>query len=308
VTGRTNVLLFLVLAVIWGVAFAAISAGLAYLPPVLFAAIRYDIAGVLVLAYAAWRVEYWRPRTRADLLAVLVGGTVVIGAYNALLFVGQQSVTAAVAAVVIATNPILATGFARGLLPAERLSLTGIAGLLIGLLGVGFVARPDPSNLLASDVIGTLLVLGAAVSVALGSVLVQRLDPAISTEGMTGWSNLLGAGCLHLVSFGLPGESFGAAVWSAEALFALAYLAILASAVGYLIYFELLSRVGSIQVTLISYATPVFAALGGYLWVGETIDLATVGGFSLICVGFALVKRRAIRAETLRVAALFGRG
>ncbi|WP_331235809.1 DMT family transporter [Natronorarus salvus] len=306
-SGHRTAVLFLTLAVIWGVAFAAISAGLAYLPPVLFAAIRYDVAGVLVLAYAAWRVEYWRPRTRADLLSVLVGGTVIIAAYNALLFVGQQSVTAAVAAVVIATNPILATGFARGLLPAERLSLPGIVGLLIGLLGVGFVARPDPSNLLASDVVGTLFVLGAAVSVALGSVLVQRLDPAISTEGMTGWSNLLGALCLHLVSLGLPGESVAAAVWSVEALFALAYLAILASAVGYLIYFELLSRVGSIQVTLISYATPVFAALGGYVWVGETIDLATVGGFSLICVGFALVKRRAIRAEAPRIAALLSK-
>jgi len=307
VSGHRNALLFLALAVIWGVAFAAISAGLAYLPPVLFAAIRYDVAGVLVLAYAARRVEYWRPRSRADVLSILVGGTVIIAAYNALLFVGQQSVTAAVAAVVIATNPILATGFARGLLPAERLSLLGIAGLVIGLIGVGAVARPDPSNLLASDVVGTLLVLGAAVSVALGSVLVQRLDATISTEGMTGWSNLLGAGCLHLVSLGLPGESFAAAEWTVEALVALAYLAILASAVGYLIYFELLSRVGSIQVTLISYATPVFAAIGGYLWVGETIDLATVGGFSLICVGFALVKRRAIRAEAPRLAALLSK-
>ncbi len=306
-SGHRNALLFLALAVIWGVAFAAISAGLAYLPPVLFAAIRYDVAGVLVLAYAARRVEYWRPRSRADVLSILVGGTVIIAAYNALLFVGQQSVTAAVAAVVIATNPILATGFARGLLPAERLSLLGIAGLVIGLIGVGTVARPDPSNLLASDVVGTLLVLGAAVSVALGSVLVQRLDATISTEGMTGWSNLLGAGCLHLVSLGLPGESFAAAEWTVEALVALAYLAILASAVGYLIYFELLSRVGSIQVTLISYATPVFAAIGGYLWVGETIDLATVGGFSLICVGFALVKRRAIRAEAPRLAALLSK-
>ena len=57
-----NVALFLALAAIWGSAFMAIKAGLAYFPPVLFAAIRYDVAGVLMLAYAVWAVEDPVPR------------------------------------------------------------------------------------------------------------------------------------------------------------------------------------------------------------------------------------------------------
>jgi drug/metabolite transporter (DMT)-like permease len=80
--------LFCLLALLWGTAFVAIKAGLAYVPPVLFAAVRYDVAAAIMLVYAAAVTDNWRPRTRADWIAVGINGLLVIGAYNALLFVG----------------------------------------------------------------------------------------------------------------------------------------------------------------------------------------------------------------------------
>ena len=289
--------LFLFLSVLWGTSFMAIKAGLAFMPPVLFAALRYDVAGVLMLGFAATTTDYWRPRTRGDWTTVFVGATLIIGLYNAFLFIGEQGVTSGVAAILIGMNPVLSTVFSRLFLPSERLTLVGLVGLTCGFIGVGLVAGPNPSNVLANDLVFPGFVLLAAVCVALGSVLVQRIDGGISSEGMVAWSNALGAVLLHAVSFGLPSESLVQAEFTTGALAAIVYLAVLASAVGYFIYFELLDRLGAIEINLVSYTAPVFAALSGWLVLGESIDPLSVVGFVAIFSGFVLLKRQALRAE-----------
>ena len=289
--------LFVLLSFFWGTAFVAISAGLAYIPPVLFAGLRYDLAGIIVLAYALTATEGWRPHSRADWLTVAVGAVLVIALYNAFLFIGQQEVTSGVAAIIIATNPILAAGFSRLLLPQERLTPLGTVGLLAGFVGVGLVVAPTPSNLLASELVASGFVLLAAVSVALGSVLMQRIDSDISTEGTVAWACVFGALGLHLLSFGLPGESLGQADLTVEALVAVVYLSVFASAIGYFIYFDLLGRVGAIEINLVSYAAPLFATLFGWLLLNETITLQTVVGFLVIAFGFLLLKREALRTQ-----------
>jgi len=289
-----NAGLFVLLSFLWGTAFMAIKVGLEFFPPVLFAAFRYDIAGVILLGYAATSTDHWRPRTRADWLTVLVGSTLIIALYNAFLFIGQQGVTSGVAAILIGMNPILATGFSRAFLPNERLAPLGIAGLLLGFVGVGIVARPTASAVLADNAVAQGFVLLAAAAVALGSVLVQRVDSGIPTVGMVAWSNALGAVVLHAISVGMPGESLRQAEFSTGGLLALVYLAVLASAVGYVIYFDLLDRLGAIEINLVSYTVPVFAALSGWLVLDETLTLRAVGGFFVILIGFGMLKREAL--------------
>lgn len=306
-TRYRNLGLFLLLAVLWGGSFVAIRAGLEYFPPVLYAAIRYDIAAVFMLGYAVLATDYWWPRTRADWLAVMLDGALVIGAYNAFLFLGEQEVTSAVAAILIAANPVLATVFSRAVLPSERLTAIGTAGLLIGLLGVVIVARPNPANLLTSNSFAQLLVLAAAVSIALGSVLVQRVDDEISAEGTTAWSCIIGAAILHVTSLGLPNESFAQVQWTIDGLLAVGYLGVLASALGYFIYFDLLDRLGPIEINLISYAATIPAGVLGWILLGETIDVATGIGFLVIFLGFVLLKQAALKEELPRIRAVFTR-
>ncbi len=292
--------LFFVLSLFWGTAFVAIRAGLESIPPVLFASFRYDLAAVLMLAYAAYATENWYPRTRADWLTVGVSAVLIIAVYNALLFIGQQGVTSAVAAILIASSPILTTGFSRLFFPDEGLALPGMVGLTLGFVGVFLVASPEPSTLLTSELVAPGLVFLAAVAVALGSVLLQGISRGISTEGMTAWSFAFGAIMLHLLSVGLPTESFSSAELTTTGVISVVYLSVFASAVGYFVYFRLLDRLGAIEINLVSYAAPVFAAIFGWLLLGETIDLLTVGGFFLIFAGFLLIKRDAIAAEFAR--------
>jgi drug/metabolite transporter (DMT)-like permease len=292
---RRNVALFLVLAAVWGSAFTVIKAGLAYFPPVLFAALRYDLAGLLMLAYAVVAVERWRPRGREEWWVVAVGSVLVIAGYHAFLFVGQQFTTSAAAAVIVGLNPVLTTAFARGLVPTERLTAGGAAGLAVGLAGVVVLARPDPANLLALDR-GVGLVLAATVSFALGSVLTQRSEADLPIETMEAWSMLGGAAVMHGVSVALA-EPVAGVHPTPAALAALAYLAVVASAAGFLIYFDLLDRLGSVEINLVSYATPVVAAITGFLLLAEVPTVATAVGFVAVLVGFALLKRRALRRE-----------
>jgi drug/metabolite transporter (DMT)-like permease len=291
-----NAVLFVVLAAVWGTAFTAIRAGLAYFPPVLFAAFRYDLAGVLMLGYAAVATDRWRPRDRAEWVVVGIGGVFLIAAYHAFLFVGEQGTTSAAAAVVVSLSPVLTTGFARALLPEERLTTLGLIGLAIGFVGVVVLSRPEPNNLATTRTISLGLVFLAAVSFALGSVLTRRVDDDLPIETMEAWSMCLGALLMHGLSLGL-GESVRAVQWTGKGLLALAYLSLVASAAGFLIYFDLLDRLGPIEINLVSYAAPFAAAATGVVVLGETPTLFTVIGFGLICGGFVLIKREAIQAE-----------
>lgn len=301
VSSYRNLGLFLLLAAIWGTAFVAIKAGLEPFAsaPVLFAAVRYDIAGVLMLVYAWVVTDQWLPRSRSEWALVGVGGALMIAGYHAFLFVGELHTTSAVAAIVVSLSPVLTTGFARALLPGERLTPLGIAGLILGLVGVVILTNPDPNQLLDASAFGEVLIFLAALSFGLGSVLTKAIDANLSIETMEAWSMVLGAVLMHLVSVGI-GERAATVDVTPTAVVALVYLSIVASAAGFLIYFDLLERLGPIEINLVSYVAPVFAALTGWLFLGETISLSAVAGFFVIFVGFYLLKREALGQEVAK--------
>lgn len=290
-----NLLLFTVLAAIWGSAFMAIKAGLGYFPPVLFAAIRFDIAGVLMLVYAVSTTDRWRPRSQREWGLVAIGAGLMIAGYHALLFIGEQWTTSAMAAVVVSLSPVLTTVFARVYLPDERLTPVGVGGIVLGLIGVVVLARPDPATFLSGS-IGEFWVLGAAAAFALGSVLARRSPASLPIQTMVAWSMIGGAVVLHAAS-PIVGETHRGITWSVGAVAAVGYLAVVCSALGFLIYFDLLARLGPIEINLVSYVAPAFAAVTGWLVLGETVEAATVVGFAVILTGFVLVKRDAIRRE-----------
>ncbi|UPV73537.1 DMT family transporter [Halorussus limi] len=294
--------LFAFLAAAWGGSFVAIEVGLDSLPPLLFAALRYDFGAVLLVAYAAVARDRWLPRTRGDYRSILVIGVFLITAANGLLFVGQQYTTGGVAAILYSLNPVLTTGFARSLLPDDRLSPLGLLGLLVGLAGVALVVRPDPANLLAGTT-GKLLVVLSAASVALGSVLLRRTAPTADSVATTGWGMAVGALLMHGASL-VGGETPRVAdVLDPQVLLPLGYLAVVATAAAYAVYFGLLERHSPVQVNLVSYLVPIVTAVAGWLLLDESLTAPTVVGFLVVLVGFSLVKREALAGFVSRRAA-----
>ncbi|PSQ50072.1 EamA family transporter [Halobacteriales archaeon SW_7_65_23] len=303
---HTTAGLFVSLSAVWGLSFVAARAAVVDVPPLWLAALRFDLAGVLLLGFAVLTAERWLPTGRAEWSVVAIGGTLFIAVHHALLFAGQQYVTSAVAGVVISLDPILAAGFACALLPDEGLSPVGGLGLLLGLCGVAVVANPDPASLTGPETVGVALVLCSAAAFALGAVLTRRYRTELPVASLQAWMMLFGAVLLHLMLAVAPVGGVGTITWSEGALAGLVYLTVVASGLGYLLYFELLDRVGPVEVNLVAYVVPLFAALGGWVFLGEQVTLSTVAGFVLIAAGFGLLKRSALREEVRSLRTVFG--
>lgn len=296
VSRARNLGLFLLVTLLFGAVFPAIKVGLADVPPLLFAAARYYLSAALLLGYALLTTDRWRPRTRNDRIAVLAGGTLFIGG-TGLSFVGLQFTTSGVGAIVFSLIPILTVLVAWVLLPEERPTRRGVLGVCVGFVGVAIVVRPDPS--LEMSVVGELLVLTAAAGVALGTVLVRRSRPTMAVVALTGWAMAVGA-TVQLGFALVLGESLAAVRPTASALVALLYLAVVGGAVGFVIYFTLLERLGALEINLIAYLVPIVTLAIGWAVLDEPVVPTTVAGFLVVLVGFALLTDREIAAELAR--------
>lgn len=293
-----NLGLFLLVTVLFGAVFPAIKVGLADVPPLLFAAARYYLSAALLLGYALSTTDRWRPRTRGDRTAVLAGGTLFIGG-TGLSFVGLQFTTSGVGAIVFSLIPILTVLAAWVLLPEERPDRRGLLGVVVGFVGVAIVVRPDPAAL-GTSVVGELLVLSSAAGVALGTVLVRRSRPTMSVVALTGWAMAVGA--TVQLGFALAlGESLAAVRPTLSALVALVYLAVVGGAVGFVVYFTLLERLGPLEINLIAYLVPIVTVAIGWAFLDEPVVPAMVAGFLVVLVGFGLLTDREIAAELARL-------
>lgn len=299
--GRRTVAAFIATSVLFGGTFVAAKAGLAHFPPLLFVALRFDVAAVALFAFVALTRsrEEIVPRTRGDVGGIVATGLFAIGLTNALLFVGQQYVTSGVGAIIASLNPILTPVFAAALLADERLSARGAVGMALGLLGVALVANPDPAAFASGGVLGEGLMLVSAVSGALGSVLVRRADADIESTVRLAWGLPLAAFVTHAFSAG-AGESLTAVSWNADALLALAYVALFSGALAYVAYFGLIDDVGAIRANLAFYVVPVVATLGGWALLGETVSALAVGGFLVVAAGFAVIGSESFERAPLR--------
>jgi drug/metabolite transporter (DMT)-like permease len=293
---RRTLALFAATSLLFGGTFVAAKAGLAYFPPLLFVALRFDVAAVALAVFILATVPRSEllPKTRGDLLGIVATGVFAIGLANALLFVGQQYATSAVGAIVFSLNPILTPVFAAVLLADERLSRRGALGMALGLLGVVLVVDPSPATILAGGV-GKLVIFAGAASGALGTVLVRRADATLSSRVRVAWGLPLAAALTHGLS-AATGESAAAITWAPEALAALGYVGVFAGAVAYIAYFDLIDTAGAIKANLVFYVVPAVATLGGWALLSETISALTVGGFLVIFAGFAVLGSESIAA------------
>ena len=294
-TPESIVAAFVLLATLWGTSFVAIEAGLHYFPPLLFAGVRYAIAGAVVLGLAAVMSGRTVPRGRDEWLGVAVAGAFVIAAYHGLLYVAELHITGAVAAVVVSLAPVLTATFAALLLPNERLGPFEIGGFALGILGVIVIADPMEAGLGSAALFGVGLAFAGAVAFSLGAVLLRPLRTDLPIAALQGWAMVSGAGMLF-VGAAVLGESPAAIVWNATTVASLSYLTLLSGVVAFLIYFALLDEVGPAQLHLVGYAEPVVAAVGSWVVLGSLIDAEAIVGFVAILAGFLVLERHEIAA------------
>lgn len=289
--------LLLVVGLIWGAAFPAITVGLHHFSPLLFASFRFDIAAPLLLLVAYLR----RPASlriagARQWTAIAIGAILNVAVYHLLLFWGQQFTTPGIAGVIIGLNPVLTVFASRVFLPQDHVDRWGVLGLASGLAGIGVLSYLRGGRLTDAQGLGELAVFGSIAAWALGSVLIKRQAHAMDAYAFLGWQCAFGAILLNLSTLAFEGGGSWSPTGSGWA--ALAYLAFISTGIGTSLYFVLLERIGPIRVNLVSHISAVVATITGMILLGDLLEWRAVWAFVLIAAGFWLVVRRPAPKKT----------
>jgi drug/metabolite transporter (DMT)-like permease len=291
-TARSSVdpLPFLIAAfcLLWSSAFAVAKIATVDCPPLLLLMARLLLAGAVTLGAAAASGASWRLSGR-DVGVFAVLGVVNNAVYLGLNFVGIQSVSAGLAALISSANPVL-TALLAAVFLGDRMTWRKGAGLLLGVAGVAFVVESRIRGG-ADDPIGIAFVVAALASLVAGTILFKRLAPNGGLWIGNGVQNL--AGGLALVPVAFTFENIGNIVPTWQLFAALAYMVLLVSVVGYLLWFHLLSVSGATAASAYHFLMPPLGVLFGWLLLGESVEPRDLIGILPVALGIYLVTRPA---------------
>ena len=282
---------WLTLCVVWSSTWLAIKIGLRDLPPISFVAIRFSIAIIVLVAVSVGRTRLL-PQTRNDYIVLAFTGVLMFAVNYTLLFWAELHVSSGLAAVLQATIPIFGMVFAHWMLPDEPLRLPKLAGAIIALGGVTVIcARLLGFNGPLAFWAGVAVIVGAA-SAAFANVLVKARSMQLAPAMLAAWQMIFGTAPLLLVGLVVDGNPVRFR-WTASSLFCLLYLAVIGSALTFLLLYWLLPRLTVAQLQSISLITPPGAVMLGWLLGGETFPVSSLLGAALVLVGVWMIFRKA---------------
>ncbi|MFG1603228.1 DMT family transporter [Actinoplanes sp. NPDC049265] len=274
--------LFVLVSVLWGIPYLLIKVAIEDLSPGLVVAGRVLIAALVLVPFAARRGTLVALRGRYGTVATIAVIHVVIPFL--LITYGETHITSSLTGLLIAIEP---AAIALLMLRREPLTRGRAAGLVVGFAGVGLLVGLDVSG----DRLGLLgagMVLLAALSYAVATILVQRRAAGLPPEALAAGTTSVAAVLLAPVGLlTLPTAPVHALSWAA-----LIGLGLLCTALAMLAFYELIGLAGSGRAGLVTYANPVVAVLLGVMLLNEPFGVPTAVGFALVAAGCWLSTRR----------------
>jgi drug/metabolite transporter (DMT)-like permease len=271
---------YLLVCTVWGSTYLAIRIGVADLPPLLFAGIRFLIAGALLAGIVValgdrlpTRVRDWRILGITGLFLLLGGNAVVVWA--------EQFVESGPASVFVAAVPLWAAFF-DVIVPGGTTRFTWRigAGLALGFLGSALLAGITPGQLLDTDLKGPVALTLASASWAYGTVYIKRRSTDTTPFAASAVQMMIGGAVITALGL-VRGES-NQWQFTSDGIGALVYLIIFGSIVGYTAYAYALRHASATVVGTYAYVNPVVAVLLGWMILDEAITLRTIGAMGLI--------------------------
>jgi drug/metabolite transporter (DMT)-like permease len=287
--GAGEWLLLIALSILWGGSFFFAELALRELPTLLVVLGRVGLAALalnLVLRMKGRAL----PRDRRTW-----GAFFGMGALNnlipfGLIFWGQTEIASGLAAILNATTPLFTVVLAHFLTRDERMGAGRLGGVLLGLVGVAVMIGPDALKGLGLDVVAQIAVLGAALSYACAGIFGRRfrdLPPLVTATGQVTATTLmmlpLALALERPWELPLP----GALTWTA-----LLGLALICTALAYVLYFRILATAGATNLLLVTFLIPVSALFLGITILDEQIASRDLAGMALIGLGLAAIDGR----------------
>ena len=289
-------LVWLLLCIVWGTTWIFIKLGLADLPPVSFAALRFTVACLLLLPILfVQKIEF--PKGRQIWVVILITGLLQFFFNYGLLFWGEQHITSGLAAVLQATIPAFGLVLAR-IYVGEQITGLKIFSILLGLAGVAVIFREQLFLNGQMAFLGSLAVVVGAFGAAYASVLTKAKSAGTNPASFLFGQMLVGQIPLWLVGLATEGSPLNFR-WTVQALVCVIFLAVVGSIVAFWLYYWLLSKIDVSKAMMISFVTPLVAVFVGSFF-GEKLDLRTLFGGILILLSVFLIVIRPIIQRSLK--------
>lgn len=284
-----TLLAFAIIYFVWGSTFLAIRVGVHEVPPLVFAAMRFFTAGLVLFVWM--RVQGTALPTRREWISVTLLAVLIFVMDYGFLFWAEQRVPSGIAAVMLATIPVfiaLAEIFA---LRTQKLTFRLGISLLVGLAGVAIlVSRSVGFGDAPIEKAGAAALVMCAVSWSIAAVLTRRLHLPASKVMSSGAQMLVG-GILLAATAAAFGEfqNFNVQAVSTRAWLALVYLIVAGSIIGFTAYVWLIHHESPTKVGTYAYVNPVVAVLIGYFLGGEALGARTILGTLLVLVSVIVI-------------------
>jgi drug/metabolite transporter (DMT)-like permease len=283
--------LYIGLVVVWSSTWVAIKIGLEDCPALLGAGIRFALAGVVLLGFAALRGRSLSTDVRLAAILALMPFAFAYG----LVYWGEQHIPSGLAAVLFGVLPLYTAFLGAVLLPDQPLRARLVVGILIAIGGLALAFAEsadtgDPELALAGAAALAVAPIGAAV----GNISLKLRGGELDAVALNGWG-MLGGGLVLLASSAI-GESWGDAAWTAESMGSIAYLALIGSAVPFVALTVLLRHITAQAMSFLAMLLPFGALVFGAALYDEGITARALAGAALVAVGLLVAQR--IRARS----------
>jgi drug/metabolite transporter (DMT)-like permease len=280
---RRGAVLFAAMCLIWGIPYLMIRVAVRELAPVTLVFFRTAIAALLLAPIAAYRAELrplvprWRPLLAYTAIEVAIPWVLLARAETKL----SSSLTGLLVAAVPLVGALIVT------LTGERERLGGRRwlGLLVGIAGVAALVGLDVGSV---DVVALVEVGLVAVCYAIGPIILSRTMSDLPPYGVVAASLLLTA--LAYLPFALA--RWPSAMPSAHVVESVIGLAVICTALAFIVFFALIAEVGPVRATVITYVNPAVAAILGVTLLNETVTTGMILGFALVLAGSVLATGR----------------
>lgn len=294
------VIAFATVYLVWGSTYLFIQRAIQHIPVFILGAIRFLIAGAILLAWCAFKGENifkWdqiKPAAVGGLLMLFVGNGAVIWA--------EQSLPSSLVAVLVSSAPIWFVILDKPKWKENLTSRPTIAGLIVGFIGVILLFSEQTTKAMGSgnghQVIGLIVLIIGAMSWAGGSLYSKYKSTTGSAMGNSGWQ-MMAAGIAFLPGSFINNEwnTFNVQAVTAEGWFSLFYLITMGSLAGFSAYVWLLQVRPATQVSTYAYVNPVVAVLLGVLFANEHMSLVQIAGLAVILASVLLINLAKYRKE-----------
>lgn len=283
------------LSLLWGGSFFFNGVAVRALPPLTLVFLRVALAALTLNAVLMLRGmplplnrRVWTAFFGMGLLNNVVPFTLIVW--------GQTHIASGVASILNATTPLFAVLAAHFLTLDERMSANRVAGVLAGFAGVVLMIGPSALTGATVNLLAQCAVLAAAISYSFAGIFGRRfkamgISPLATATGQVTASAILLAPVAAVID--MPWQlAFPAAdVW-----LSVAGIALLSTALAYILYFRILATAGATNIALVTFLIPVSAILLGALFLGERLMPRHFGGLALIAIGLAAIDGRPIKA------------